>query len=383
MKILHCCLSAFYLDNYNYQENLLSEQNKKDGHEVKIIASTFAYENNDNKKGIYLKPRKYVNEHGISIERYEFKRFFFSILTNNIRIIKGLYNLIDDFSPDVILFHGTSSLDIKTVVKYKMTHPQVKLYLDSHTDYYTSGTNFLSKYILHGLIYRRYLTKALPYIEKILYVSIGCGSFLKEIYKIPENKIEFFSLGGYIPSEEEIENSKKKIKLLYNIENDKIIILQAGKLDRNKKVVESLNTFKKVNSNRYIYLLIGSLSEDIKHEVDKLIKTDSRVKYLGWKKANELNIYLNACDIYIQPGKVSAIAQNAICRSSVVILNDLKEYQPFVKGNGWLIKDIDDIKNIFDEIDEDNKIIRKKKEIAKDIANKYFDYKKLAERLYR
>ena len=70
--------------------------------------------------------------------------------------------------------------------------------------------------------------------------------------------------------------------------------------------------------------------------MEALIAEDSRVRYLRWRDGNELNRYLNACDIYVQPGKVSAIAQNAICRNSVVILNNLKEYRPFVNGMAGL-----------------------------------------------
>ena len=40
MKILHCCLAAFYIDNYGYQENILPKIHQIHGHEVKIVAST-------------------------------------------------------------------------------------------------------------------------------------------------------------------------------------------------------------------------------------------------------------------------------------------------------------------------------------------------------
>ena len=53
----------------------------------------------------------------------------------------------------------------------------MKLYMDSHADFYTSGTNFISRKILHGILYKYCINKALPYIEKILYVSTGCGDF--------------------------------------------------------------------------------------------------------------------------------------------------------------------------------------------------------------
>ena len=46
MKILHLCLANFYVDEFNYQENILPRINKLDGHEVYILASTETFINN-------------------------------------------------------------------------------------------------------------------------------------------------------------------------------------------------------------------------------------------------------------------------------------------------------------------------------------------------
>ena len=46
MKILHCCLACFYIDNYSYQENILPKFHKFQGNDVKILASTETYINN-------------------------------------------------------------------------------------------------------------------------------------------------------------------------------------------------------------------------------------------------------------------------------------------------------------------------------------------------
>ena len=43
MKILHCCLAAFYIDNFSYQENIFPKIHKLQGHQVHIIASTETY----------------------------------------------------------------------------------------------------------------------------------------------------------------------------------------------------------------------------------------------------------------------------------------------------------------------------------------------------
>jgi hypothetical protein len=76
MKILHICLSCFYIDNFSYQENVLPRQNKLDGHEVQILASTETY--GKDKKLQYLEPGEYINEDSIKVIRLPYRHFFFS-----------------------------------------------------------------------------------------------------------------------------------------------------------------------------------------------------------------------------------------------------------------------------------------------------------------
>lgn len=382
MKILHLCLSCFYIEGYNYQENILPQVNKQDGHDVYIIASTFVFENNDNLRPIYIEPFTYTNDFGIKVERVQFKRFVLQAMTNKLKAVDGLYDKIERINPDVILFHGTSSIEIKTLVRYKKLHHDVKIYIDSHADYYTTGTNWISKKFLHGFFFSHYLKKALPYVEKIFYVSTGCGSFLKDVYKIPEDKIEFFSLGGVIPTDEEKKRLRKLICKELKIDDASIILLQAGKFDKQKKLIESLSEFVKNKDKRMVYLVIGSLSDEIKEDALRLFEYDKRIHYLGWKSGGELQGYLDACDIYVQPGKVSAIAQDAICRGSVVILNNLNEYKLFVSENGWLINNTSELYDIFRSISNNDYDLNTGKQASVKIARKYFDYNTLAKRLY-
>ena len=67
MRILHCCLSCFYIDGYNYQENILPKINKLDGHEVMVIASTETYIDNNNLG--YIEPCEYYTCENVLIKR--------------------------------------------------------------------------------------------------------------------------------------------------------------------------------------------------------------------------------------------------------------------------------------------------------------------------
>jgi 1,2-diacylglycerol 3-alpha-glucosyltransferase len=66
MKILHCCLASFYIDNYGYQENILPALHKRDGHEVHIIASTETYI--ENKSIGYINAGSYLSDTNIEVD---------------------------------------------------------------------------------------------------------------------------------------------------------------------------------------------------------------------------------------------------------------------------------------------------------------------------
>ena len=61
------------------------------------------------------------------------------------------------------------------VIRYKKDHPEVKLYADTHTAAYNSGTNWLSLHIQHRLFYKYLVQKLLPCLEKYFYPA-GAGA---------------------------------------------------------------------------------------------------------------------------------------------------------------------------------------------------------------
>ena len=78
MRVLHCCLAAFYIDDFGYQENILPKMHKLQGHKVAILASTENYINKT-KKG-YVNPSSYFTTEGIPITRIPYSNFIPSFL---------------------------------------------------------------------------------------------------------------------------------------------------------------------------------------------------------------------------------------------------------------------------------------------------------------
>ena len=150
MRILHCCLAAFYIDNYSYQENVLPKMHKIQGHDVRILASTETFVNNSSLG--YIEPATYYNTDGILVTRVPYAKFLPRVIMKKLRFYNGISLNIEEFKPEVIFLHDCQFLSIKEVVRYVKKNKNVKVFVDGHTDFINSGTNWISKNILHKII---------------------------------------------------------------------------------------------------------------------------------------------------------------------------------------------------------------------------------------
>ena len=381
MRILHLMLSCFYVDGVAYQENMLPKQNYLDGHVVKIIASTETLENNG-KLG-YVEPSTYLNEYGCEVIRLPYKRFLPHLFMKKIRAYPGVYQLVEQFDPDVILHHGVPSFELLTLARYKKRNPRVKLFLDSHEDFHNSARSFISREGLHRGFYGPIARKVLPFVDKILCVNLESMDFLQQMYRIPPDKLEFYPLGGTIFEEEERKTRKQRKRLEIGLNDEEILMLHTGKMQDEKKTVELLTAFSKVKDSNFKLFLVGVLGDDIEHVVKPMISNDSRIKYVGWKDVDVLYDYLCASDIYLQPGTQSATMQNALCCGCPVMLYPYKSHKPFLNGNGFFVETVEDMVRVFLAIEKDSSILEEMGKASLRIAFELLDYRRLASRLYQ
>ena len=381
MKIANCCLSNFYIDGWNYQENVLSKRNTDDGNEVRILASTETYI--DNARLGYVSPSSYFTEHGIPITRLPYKRIINHFVSSKLRAYVGLMRELTEFSPDVIFFHGLAAWALLTVARYKKKYPSVKLYTDSHEDFNNSARTFLSKNILYRLFYCTVLKKAYPQIDKIFYISLETKDFINQLYGLPDDKLEFYPLGGIIFDEDMRNNAKQKIREELKLSPEDVLFVHSGKLDKLKRTEELLRAFSAVQSPSLKLIIIGSIPDDMKQILLPLIEADNRVEFIGWKSSNELLEYLCACDLYLQPGSQSATMQNAICCGAPVMLYPHKSHMSYLDGNGWFVKTVEDMIRVFETIKGKKGILAQMSQNSQKVACELIDYKVLAERLYK
>ncbi|MBS4218989.1 glycosyltransferase family 4 protein [Bacillus sp. FJAT-49711] len=383
MKIVHLCLANFFIDNYGYQENMLTAQNKMDGHDVRVLASTETFINN--KQLGYIEPSEYLNENGIKITRIPYRKFLPHKLMVKLRIYPRVYQFLDKEKPDVILFHNPQSWELWTVAKYKKKNPHVKLYVDNHADEGNSAKGFVSKNILHKFYYKYIVQKALPYIDLFLYVTIERKHFLEKYYQVPDEKMEFYPLGGTIIEDKKRLEYRDEIREALSFSDDQIVFIHAGKMDRLKKTKDLIINFMKIKDCRLRLLIAGSFTDDVKVQVEELINQDDRIVSLGWKTPDELTKYFCASDLYVQPGSHTVLMEHATCCSLPVVVADLESYKFLLKysKHSWIISKVNELEQIFTEISKTPAILTSMSKSANDFARQTLDYKKLASKLYR
>ncbi len=379
MKIIHIGLVGPFTENMTYQGNQLSDQNAKDRHNVTFIASCSKFYKGEI---VYGLPEDYFMDNGVRLIRLEYIKILNSFISKKIRKVKNLYLLLEEIKPDVIFFHDIGTWEILSVAKYKEYHPSVKLYVDSHADANNSAKNFISKYFLHKLFYRAIFRKSLPSIDKVFYLSFECGEFLKSMYHVPKEKMEFYPLGGIIFSKEERHIKREKIRNSLELNDNQVLFIHSGKMDKYKRTADILKSFSKVKSDKIRLVIIGSMTMDVREAVEPLIEADFRVFFAGWKTADELLEYLCAADVYVQPGGQSATLQNAICCGCSIMIYPYKSHEPYLQGNGYYIVSVEDMMRVFQEIADDPSVLKMMGENSDKIARELLDYKKIAARLY-
>lgn len=381
MKILHLCLANFYIDNYSYQENIIPKFHKNMGLEVEIIASLVSFD--ENGKGCLLKNGgSYINEYGIPVTRLEYKN---SRISKKLRQYKGTYNEILKANPDIIFIHGCQFLDIKFVVDYVKQHPDVKIFVDNHADFSNSARTFLSKYILHSLIWRYCAHLVEPYTTRFYGVLPARVDFLKNIYKLPEEKVELLVMGADDEKVEEANNPdvKKEIRRRYDIESDDFLIITGGKIDQAKKQTLLLMQAVKEIERRDVKLIVfGSVVEELKAEVDRFLDTD-KVQYIGWVNSEDSYRYFAAADLVVFPGRHSVFWEQ-VAGLGVPMIVKYWEGTTHVDlgGNVKFLYDDnkDEIKQIIESLICDKSEYSKMKKISAEEGLRKFSYFNIAKR---
>ena len=314
MKIAHCCLAAFYIDDFSYQENKFPKFHKYQGHSVHIIASTETYLKT--KKIGYLKPSSYHTKEGIPITRLAYTPLLPHKIAKKLRIYKGLAKQLNAIKPDIIFLHDCQFLSVLTIAKYAKKN-KVKIFADCHTDFINSGKNWLSKNVLHGIIYKFCIQRIVKYTTKFYGTLPLREQFLHDVYDVPKQKISLLPFGAddSLFKKENIGEIRNQIRSELNLDPNDFVIISGGKIDGRKNIDKLIKAFFKIHEDEFIedfkFILFGQPVVELE-EIVSLAKEHPNVRFIDWLDSNEIHRYFLASDLAVFPGTHSVLWEEAV-----------------------------------------------------------------------
>lgn len=384
MKILHIALASHFTEGMLYQENMLVAMNASDGHDVTIITDIWHYEGGKLKKG---EEEDRVMDNGVRLVRLNYDRILFSDLwTEKIQKCHKLKKYLNEINPDTILYHGANGHELMTVASYAKNHPNCLFFVDDHADFTTTAMTTASKWF-YRIVHGRYMHRALPEIDKILYLGKQMRDWLKDIYYVPDDKMEFMAIGGIIYTTEQQKNARQDIINRYALPKDAIICAHSGKLSAGKRTAELLQAFTQVSDPRLALFVFGSIPEDMEPTLRPLLESDNRIRFMGWKVNKEIEEFLAGVDLYCQPGGQSSTFETAMCCGCANMTYPHETYKDATYSdcngeNYFFVETVDDMVNVFKSITETPMLLEQTKAKSFAFAKLQFDYEVIARRIY-
>lgn len=311
MKILHICFEAPYIDGWGYQENLIPKYHLKMGHDVTVIASLDLSPEYLGKVEDEIKKLKEYSFQGVRIIRLAHS---FNIM-NKLVWYKGFSETLSKEKPNVIYLHGIQSASLLTIRRYIKQNPGCRFIVDAHGDYYNSAKGFLSRVILHGVVWRLIIGIVHKYIDRIFAVTPNVAELLNQLYKIPKEDITLLPLGGEYDQEllKRKSTIRNKIRENLKISDTDFVIINAGRIRDDIATHILIKAVKFINNSKIHVIVVGSIDSNYKNVLKEAWTNCEQIHYIGWVPSNEIPEYYLAADIAVFPGGQSVLWQQAIC----------------------------------------------------------------------
>lgn len=379
MKILHVCICGPFTDGLSYQENELIEQHVALGHDVTVIATTgtFSAEN----KCTHTLPGISFLMCGAKLIRLPYLFGKLTWLASKIRAYRGLMAHLELIRPDRILFHGLVAWDLLTVARYAKRNPNLRLFADCHEDFNNSAMTWASRELLHKRFYKPIFKRSAAQIDEILCVTVESLDFAIDFYESPRAKTRIYPLGGIIESPEDHERRRRKFRKQHALHEQDIVIVQTGKLNANKRLIDALIAFKTITVARFKFFIAGRMTDEVHRECWPLIVSDSRITYLGWQSTGDLRTVLAGADLFLQPFGQTVTTQMAMCHGCVVLAQDLPSHRWLVRDHGFLFRDASELKQAMAWLIENECRLEQMKNATLQFARKNLDYRQLAQQI--
>lgn len=316
MKILMLC--DLYVEEAEYQENLMTKYYNKLGHKVVIVASVFESVVDFN---LMKMPKSYTESvKDLTNDTRLYRRKYFINFVNRIRKLSNVYDILKLEKPDLIFSHGIH-LNLLDAKKYIKKNANCKLLMDYHGDYSNSAKNYFSVLILHKII-RKFMVfdKVKNDILKIFPINPSSAEFLHKIYNVSYKDMEVLPLGGDVDLLDKIRDTRDEVRLSLGIHKDDFVIFTGGKMSFRRKTDLLVNAFKMLNLPKLHLLMVGDISTDVTEITKNEVKSNVNIHFLGWQDGESVYKYMNASDIGVFPIGQSVMWCKAICAGLPLIV---------------------------------------------------------------
>lgn len=375
MKVLNIAMRATFTEGYTYQDNLLTEYQHKLGHEV-IILTTTQCRGADGKISS-VPPCDIVMSNGVRLIRILPGNRYKQIIGYN----GAIGDIIKDLKPDLIFIHGLSNLIPHQAILYKKKNKDTILVADNHQDSFNSKTNgFPFSQLL--FIWRTCWRRWSKYFNHIYGTTSWRRDFAVEYFGIPKDKVDVLMMGADTDKFPDNPNSvRKSIRKDLGISEFDTVFIHGGKMNKNKKTIESIQAFKRLLRDNLKLILFGSISEDIKETFFDEISGISNIIYLGYINSNICHRYFYASDIALFPGLHSVLWEESVACGLPGIYGKYSENDHInICGNCVQLNQSAnqlDIANAMQKLIEDKEYFNKMK-LAAGEASRYFSYTDIA-----
>ncbi len=372
-----------YNDNWSYQENLLPKTHVRQGHNVTVITTCRIL--SDSEKIIKTEPRRYTLDSGVKMIRLAHSKKYFIEKIKRIFVSFDLYPLLCELKPDLIMVHGVDvGITYRDIVKYvKKNKETCTLIGDSHLfdEIAPEQTTLRGKIISAMRI--RWRKKLINVCETVFCITPACIDYAKKMYSISDDKIQLLPL-GYDSELIDWNNRlgiKKEWRREHGLSDDDIVIIHGGKIIKRRLTPLAINAVKALNRKDVKLVIFGEISDDMKSEVEQLIKENEEfVKYLGLLSLEEYNKAYIASDIALFPGGQSVLWQEAIGCGLPLIVGSANNIEYLDRGGNIVFAErgsLEDlIKKLKGALENDN--YKKMSEIAATKGREYFSYERMA-----
>ena len=377
MKICHLCLNGPYTEGFSYQENLLPKYHVRLGYEVYQIVTPFTWQGN---RIANIGEEKYTNDFGVHIIRCLPKK---NILGKRFYTYPNALIELNKIKPDILFIHDVQFLDATKVADYLNENPNCLSFADNHCDYSNSAKNWLSKHILHKIIWRHCAKALLPYINRFYGVLPARVDLLTELYGIPKEKCALLVMGADDDEVKRSSNIKNIIKTRkkFGFTSDDFVIVTGGKIDKWKTETLSLmEAYKDIALPNLKLLVFGAVDSSMKERFNELLK-NSKIVYVPWASFEESFDLFSMSDLVVFPGRHSVYWEQVVGQGKPMIckLWDGTKHID-IGGNVAFLKDssVKEIKDLLLKLVNDPEEYKKMLEAASSEKRLDFLYSKIA-----